>query len=145
MPKSSPPIAKAVSPKAAGAAFVVAALSLYASLNYFQALQAYSNKNPFQDAAQARFAPVAAVVPPGAVLQYRTDLRSGIVAPMAIGAAQYALAPRVLESGGRGGNLEWVLGDFYNPVDVNAFARQNGLKVERDMGTGVVLFRRIRP
>lgn len=88
---------------------------------------------------RARFQELLAAVPENAVLGYVTDVPEGNdVDTLLFDTASYVLAPRLLE---RGANRPWVLGDFSAPLDFQGFAVQHGLRLERDFGRGVVLFR----
>ncbi|HTP31785.1 MAG TPA: hypothetical protein VMJ75_06405 [Candidatus Acidoferrales bacterium] len=128
---------------------VTAGLLIAALLCLWGAFQSYAfeseyqrqNPDPFQiSAAFRRLDPVRGAVPDRAVMGYLTDLEpgSGMETAMFL-TAQYVLAPRLLER-----NLEhaWVLGNFTRPADFAALGKSKSLRLERDFGAGVVLFRR---
>ena len=79
-------------------------------------------------------------MPAGAILGYLTDVpaEDNLAATMFF-SAQYALAPRLLQ---KGDSFDAALGDFTRPGDFAALGRQHGLRLERDFGNGVALFRR---
>jgi len=121
---------------------VSAALSLCGSILYFRSESAFHRQghDPYQIAAdQARLGPVRAVIPEDAIVGYLTDHEPGSVeASAAFKVAQFNLAPRLLEMGA---HRQVVLGEFTRPNDFERIARPLGLRVERDFGNGVVLFR----
>ncbi len=120
-----------------------AALSLWGVIVYFGFETAYQkqSRDPYQVGAQAaRFEGVRAAIPEGAVLGYLTDLEpENMTAWSAFNAARYVLAPRLLRQDAA---EPQVLGNFSHPLDYAAFGRSHGLRLERDFGAGVVLFRR---
>jgi hypothetical protein len=129
--------------KSTAAVLAAAALSLWGSIQIWDAESAYQRQSadPYRIADQtARFAEFQATVAPNAVLGYLTDVPAGdILATSMFLAAQYALAPRVLQ---HGDSFEIVLGNFTRPADFASLGRQHSLRLERDFGNGVVLFRR---
>ena len=100
------------------------------------------SRDPYKVADQAsRFASLRASVPENAILGYVTDVDD--IQPLAsamLFSAQYTLAPRLLQKGAASRDL--VLGNFTKPADFAAFGQQRGLKLERDFGNGVILFRK---
>lgn len=102
-----------------------------------------AQRDPYMAGAQdARFAALAEAVPQDAELGYLSDAEAGsVLAQTLLYGAQYALAPRLVRDGA--GPL-WTLGNFTRPLDYAAFGAPHGLKVERDFGNGVVLFRKER-
>ena len=84
---------------------------------------------------------VVKFTPENAILGYVTDVDD--IQPLAsamLFSAQYTLAPRLLQKGAASRDL--VLGNFTKPADFAAFGQQRGLKLERDFGNGVILFRK---
>ena len=137
-------IAQMEYPLAAKAAVAVAALlSLWGSFEYSGLESAYQQqfRDPYQIAAQfSRLDSVQSVIPEKAILGYLTDAVPGsVVGDAMFNGAQYVLAPRVLQ---RGAAFDLVLGNFTKPGDFAALGRAQGLRLERDFGNGVVLFRR---
>jgi hypothetical protein len=131
-------------PLAVQAAVALAALlSLWGSFEYSGLESAYQQQfhDPYQIAAQStRFAQLQAAVPEQAILGYLTDADPGsILADAMFNGAQYALSPRLLQ---KNPALDLVLGNFTKPGDFAAIGRSHGLRVERDFGSGVVLFRK---
>jgi serine/threonine protein kinase len=120
-----------------------AALSLWGALQYRNNESTYQRQSPdpFRIAEQeARFANLRAAVPTGAVLAYLTDRPAEDANAVSMFfAAQYHLAPRLLQKTAAGA---LVLGNFTRPADLAAVGREHGLRIERDFGNGVVLFRR---
>jgi hypothetical protein len=120
-----------------------AVLSIWGAIAYFGFETAFNeqNRDPYQTAAQAaRLADLRASVPEDAVLGYLTDLEPGsLAASTAFNVAQYALAPRLLM---QDAGQAQVFGNFAHPADFAALGREHGLRVERDFGAGVVLFRK---
>jgi hypothetical protein len=125
-----------------------ALLSLWGAFSYYDfesSAQGQSqNRDPYMIAAQAeRFAALREQVPQNAVLGYLSDAEPGtMVASTIFGSAQYALAPRLVHAST---SDEWVLGNFTRPVDFERVGAINGLRVERDFGNGVVLYRKQEP
>ncbi len=126
-----------------GAVILAAALSLFGSIQYWDAESAYQRQSPdpYRVADQAaRFEEFRVSVPDGATLGYLTDVPAdGILASSMFFGAQYALAPRLLQ---KGDSYNLVLGNFAKPADFRLVGSQHGLSLERDFGNGVVLFRR---
>jgi hypothetical protein len=131
-------------PLAAKAAVALAALlSLWGSFEYSGLESAYQQQfhDPYQVAAQfSRFESVQSAIPEKAMLGYVTDAVPGsVVGDAMFNGAQFVLAPRVLQ---KGSAFDLVLGNFTKPADFAAVGRAQGLGLERDLGNGVVLFRR---
>jgi hypothetical protein len=126
-----------------GAVLLAAALSLWGAVQYRDTETAYQRQSPdpYRLADQdARFEAFRAAVPAGATLGYLTDLPAEDNLSYAMFLiAQYHLAPRLLQ---KGSSNEMVLGNFTRPADFAALGRQQGLRMERDFGNGVVLYRR---
>ena len=122
---------------------VAAGLSLWGSVQYWDAETAYQRQSPdpYRLADQAaRLADFRAAVPAGAVLGYITDVpQEDPLAASMFFVAQYMLAPRILRQSDA---PDLVMGNFTRPGDFAAVGRQHGLQLQRDFGNGVVLFRR---
>jgi hypothetical protein len=99
------------------------------------------HRDPYYAAKQEdRFTGLLSAVPPEAVLGFITDLQAGSTAALALhNVAQYHLAPRLLVDGAQ---HDLVLGDFASPGDFAALGAAMGLTIEKDFGSGIVLFRR---
>ncbi len=117
-------------------------LSLFGVLSYYEFLVAYRPMaDPNQIAAlQERFRDIGSAAPPDGIMSYISDvpLEPGGLALR--GAAQYAIAPRMIDPS-PSANREWVLGNFFQSYDAERIARERGLRVVRDFGNGVVVFR----
>ena len=134
-------------PLAARASVALAALvSLWGSFEYSGLESAYQQQfhDPYQITAQfTRFDQVQSVAPENATLGYLTDAEPGsVVADAMFNGAQYVLAPRLLE---KSTAFDLVLGNFTKPGDFGAMGRSHGLRLERDFGNGVVLYRKESP
>src|SRR5262249_31331672 len=120
-----------------------AALFLWGAIAYFGFESEYQkqSRDPYQIGSQtARLAGIRAALPETADLGYVTDLEPGsIAATTAFNAALYALSPRLLRKDAAGPQ---VLGNFSHPIDYAGFGVTRGLRVERDFGSGVILYRR---
>ncbi|GEM_PF-4320491 len=55
--------------------------------------------------------------------------------------AQYALAPRLLVLQSESPQ-EWVVSDFSRPMNLDGFARANGIQLVRSFANGIALFHR---
>ena len=123
-----------------------AALSLWGAVAYFGFETEFQkqDRDPYKIAAQSsRLEGVRGALPENAVIGYLTDLEKGSVAASAtFNATQYILAPRILQEDTA---QPLVLGNFSRPLDFAALGRQHGLRIERDFGNGVVLFRKEAP
>lgn len=88
----------------------------------------------------ARFRKLEATLPPGAELGYLSDAEPGSMRHSGLlGTARYALAPRLVHD--RPGP-PWTVGDFAWPRDYAALGEPHKLRVVRDFGNGLVLYRR---
>jgi hypothetical protein len=89
----------------------------------------------------ARLGAVRDIIPADAVVGYITDMEPNSVQwSAAFNAAQYELAPRILEVGT---TREWLVANFAGTGDFPAFAQANGFRVERDLGNGVAVMRKV--
>jgi hypothetical protein len=122
---------------------LAAALSLWGVGEYFSYEAEYQKQShdPYAIAAQEnRLAGVRTVIPENATLGYLTDATPNTMTAWAIfSGAQYSLAPRILVENT---SQDWVLGNFTRPADFAAIGRSHGLRVERDLSNGVILFRK---
>ena len=93
-------------------------------------------------AGPERFREVIAIVPTEAEVGYFSDLTtSSSKGELWFDGALYALAPRLVVPYGSLQRKDWILGNFSKPVDLLQIERENHLKLVRDFGSGVVLFR----
>jgi hypothetical protein len=120
-----------------------AVISAWGFLEYYgvEAEAARSSRDPYMVAAQhERFASLRDAAPAGTTIGYITDLDPASTgAAAAFTGAQYVLAPLLLR---KTPDAEVVLGNFSRPADFAAIGAQHGLQIERDLGQGVILFRR---
>src|SRR5947209_2641638 len=112
-----------------GGMLLAAALSLAGAIQYWSAESAYQRQSADQyriaDQA-ARLAGVRDAVPANAVLGYLTDRPADdTLATSMFFAAQYALAPRLLQ---KSQTQDLVLGNFTKPADFAAPGREHGLR-----------------
>lgn len=137
--------AQRTAPHATVAIGVAAAalLSLLGSLSFYSSESAYQQqyRDPYLIGAQfERFDALRQSVPQDATLGYLTDTPlDSVLSVTMFDSAQYVMAPRILV---RDPSQFLVLGNFTRPADFRAAGRQHGLRLERDFGNGVVLFRR---
>jgi len=130
---------------------VVVALAVAGALNFYRTVDERSHwyRDPwitdmFSNGPE-RFREFKAIVPPEAVLGYFSDLPDASANDWRIDVwyfgARYALAPRLVVPHDNPQKEYWILGNFSKPVDLSQFERENQLKLVRDFGSGVVLFR----
>jgi hypothetical protein len=123
----------------------VAALALAGALDYSQFLAEYSRSaDTYQmGAQQERFRDALAALPASGIVGYVSDVSPGEPqGQVLLGAAQYALAPRIVVPLKRGTNAGWVIGSFVRPDEAARVAAEHGLAVVSDYGNGVLLFRK---
>lgn len=124
------------------AALIAAALlAVWGAIENFQLENASNIRDPYMVEAQVdRLAGVVQMVKPDAIVGYVSDMHDGsTVAQAMFNATRYALAPRLLVDAT---DRDVVVGSFAKPADYAALAAEHGLRVERDFGNGVVLFRK---
>jgi hypothetical protein len=124
---------------------LAALLPVWGAFAYYREESAYQRKYPdaFRVQAQVRrFAAFRSAVPENVVLGYFSNAQPGSALDQQMRlSAQYVLAPRLLETGTR---PELVLGNLTGSADRAALGRVRGLRVERDFGDGVLLYRKER-
>lgn len=127
-----------------GAVFCVAFLSLAGVLDYYRMASDSVPDRYGVTAEQERFREAAAWLPAGAVVGYLSDLPLDEPrGSAAFFAAQYALAPRILvELTAAADRVDWAVGNYSRPPDLGHVLSKYNLKLVRDCGRGVVLFRR---
>jgi hypothetical protein len=114
-------------------------------LNLYQITAEQARRgDPYQvDTQLMRMQPAAAALPASSRIGYVSDMdTSSARGLLAFNAARYALAPRLLVPDTHVDDAGWVLGNFSQPQDFQAFGAQRGLSFARDLGEGVVLYRR---
>jgi hypothetical protein len=122
---------------------LVSLLCLWGSFASYGFETAYQRQNsdPYMISQQfVRFETLLSAVPEGAELGYLTDASPASTTGLAMTlGAQYVLAPRLIE---KGATDDRVIGNFTRPADFAAFGQSYRLRLERDFGNGVVLFRK---
>jgi len=134
-----------MSNRAAIGAIVVAILAVIAAMRSYD-FSSQQPADPYRvSAGQARFAPALELLPASGVIGYMSDLplgeNAGTVAYMA---AQYSVAPRAILPIERA-QAEWALGNFARPGNFAERGAQAGYRIVRDLGNGVVIYRRSQP
>ncbi len=133
----------AVRLRVAGA--IVGILSLAAAFRSAEIAKvlARDSPDPYRiESALARFAPLAARLPRGAVVGYLSDLPPGDRATLAFLQAQYALAPCLLVAVASNDPPELAVGNFIEAQNPAQLAAAQGYVVEADFGRGLFLLRR---
>ncbi len=126
----------------ATAVLVLAATSL---LNLLEATGKQAKQgDPYMIEQQIdRFRRAAAELPPAATVGYISDMgldsSRGV---LAFDAARYALAPRLLVPAPGAQPGDWVLGNFSTSQDFAEAGAKAGLAIHKDLGNGVLLYRR---
>jgi len=90
-----------------------------------------------------RLQPAQAELPPAAKVGYISDMDMATTRGLlAFDAARYALAPRLLlpDAGVQPG--DWVLGNFSSSRDFVEAGTRAGLAIHKDLGNGIVLYRK---
>lgn len=132
--------------KARAAVAVVAILSVWACIDFYEATHEYAAANTDRyglGGMYRRLEPVLRILPHGVRVGYLSDVPvAGVRGGTAFFAARNILAPRLVMQMIGDRRPEWVLGNFSKPVDAEAIAREHGLVVARDLGQGLVVFRR---
>jgi hypothetical protein len=125
---------------------VVALLAIYGSLNSYQT--SVENARQFPDAygadrARERFRGVIEKIPANAELGYFTDIDPAQTAYVSTFlAAQYALAPRLVEFLDDKAKPEFAVGNFSRAGDFKGMGEARGYELMTDFGNGVVLYKR---
>ena len=137
MADSTPPVYST----ALKAALIAAVfLALWNAMETFQLSSLDRQRDPYMVAQQEeRFAAVEQALPKTEIIGYVSDIDDGGPAALALfNTARYTLAPRMLVSDDK---RDWVIGNFSKPPDFTALARDRNLRLVRDFGNGVALFR----
>ncbi len=118
---------------------VALAFCLFSSLQLSR--RAFAEPTNGAPAQLARFAPAVRETSGSSVVGYFSDVPDGtdLTPPFPI---RFAFAPRMLVWFPDPAVAEWVIGDFSKPQDYEAAGKQLGLKLVRNLGHGVVLYRR---
>jgi hypothetical protein len=127
----------------AGVAAVIL-LSLAAAFQSYRSADAYARayQDPYMINAQPqRLREARDYLPDRAQVGYLSDLSFEVTAgSAAYFGVMYALTPRLVTRSAD--NHEWVVGNFSHPLDFAAAGRDHHLEVFKDLGNGIVLFRR---
>jgi hypothetical protein len=130
---------------------IVVALAVASALNFYRTID---EKNLFHipsindiiNSGPKRFRGVIAMLPAEAVVGYISDPANSSAESsqraLCFFGARYALAPRLIVWPKNAQKEDWVLGNFFKPVDLVQIERENHLKLVRDFGSGVLVFRR---
>jgi hypothetical protein len=128
---------------------IVVALAVAGALNFYHTIDERNLRymGPWMteiiDVGPKRFRGVIAMLPVEAAIDYVSDLpdlsQRGQLWKLW---ARYALVPRLTIWPGHAQNEDWVLGNFFEPMDLVQFERRNHLTLVRDFGSGVLVFRR---
>ena len=151
MPASeSPPFA--LNPVVARAAVgIVAALAVAGALNFYHTIDERNLRyaGPWMTqiigVGPERFRGVIAMLPVEAAIDYVSDLPDsnqrgqGVLWKLS---ARYALAPHLTIWPGHSQKEDWVLGNFFKPMDLAQFERENHQNLVRDFGSGILVFQR---
>jgi hypothetical protein len=133
--------------KVLAAVAAVAALSLWACVDFYGVTREYASANADRyglGGMYERLAPVARALPDGVSVGYLSDVPVvGVRGGTAFFAARYILAPRVVMQMIAGNKPDWVLGNYSRPADYGAIASKHSLAMVQDFGQGLVLFRRL--
>jgi hypothetical protein len=121
-------------------------LCLVSSLAFFEEQTAYVRENPDPWAIteqQDRLAALKSEIPPNSVLGYYSDVpfrdrRAGV----AFFAVLYTLAPHLVVADPVQPEPELVVGNFLRRPDLGRLEREQGLRLVKDYGRGVMLLRR---
>ncbi len=121
-------------------------LTLSSSLGFFDLYMAYykANPDPWAVAKQeVRFDALRDELPVTSTLGYYSDVSSGRGGnPAAFYVALYDMVPHILVRDSASFKPDLVLGNFGRRPDLGQLERENGLKLVKDYGRGVMLFRR---
>jgi hypothetical protein len=124
----------------------VLALTLFACFSFYRLTTASNlvNRDSYRVGFQhERLRQLNAELPREGILGYVSDLPfGGTQDSAAFLGAQYVLAPRLLVRVNNPVKPEWVLGNFSRAVDPAPYAAAHHLRVVKEYGPGVVLFRR---
>ena len=128
---------------------MVVALAVAGALNYLRTIDEKNLRytspwiTDIIDASPKRFHGVIAILPAEAVVGYISDLpESSERARLCFIEARYALAPRLIVRHTNAQKEDWVLGNFFKPMDLAQFERENHLNLVRDFGSGILVFQR---
>jgi hypothetical protein len=95
------------------------------------------------EAQHRRFAGVRGTLPPEGIVGYLSDLPVGSDEwQVNFFGVQYALAPRLLAEESDGHKTDWVVGNFLKKPVLPEIEKAHNLKLVKEFGLGVYLFRR---
>ena len=132
---------------------IVVALAVAGALNFYRTVDEknlrYTSPSitDIIDVGPERFRGVIAMLPTEAVVGYISDLPNSSPEESRKRAlwffgARYALAPRLIVWPTNAQKEDWVLGNFFKPMDLVQIERENHLNLVRDFGSGVLVFRK---
>jgi len=130
-------------PAGIGLVFVLSFSAVLAYLND-RAGAARENPDPWAIARQVeRFAALRADLAKPTVLAYFTDVPpEDERSPVLYFGTAYAMAPHLVTDAKGAASLELVVGSFLRRPNLAALEQEHGLKLLKDYGQGVMLFRR---
>ncbi len=133
-----------MSNKTAIAAIAVAVLAIFSAMRSYD-LSSQQAPDPYGVTAGAtRFAGALEILPASGVIGYLSDMPLGEnIGSIAYMAAQYSVAPRAILPVEKL-QAEWALGNFAHPGNFAERGAQAGYRIVRDLGNGVVVYRRTR-
>jgi hypothetical protein len=121
-------------------------LCLAASLEYYSYFTDYYRQNPDPmgvGSQELRLAQLRAELPAPSVLGYYSDLPIGKGGGSALFyQTMYTMAPHLVVPDSASDKPELVLGSFYKRPDLDLLEREHGLRLIKDFGRGIRLFRR---
>ncbi len=126
-----------------GLAGLLCAISVLAFYEKYAAEQ-QGKPDPWAIARQQkRFAALKAELPADSVLGYYSDVAfTDARSTVAFFAVLYTLAPNLVVDGSANPQPEIVVGNLSKSIDFEQLEREQGLKLVKDYGAGVVLLRR---
>jgi hypothetical protein len=143
------PVVDGLSFKATAAVLAIAALTFYGALDNYRLVSQDSRAfdDPYKmNLAAARYQPVEAAAPPGVPLGYISDMTFDTPTGLsAFNGARYALAPRLVVHPSAKITPEYWIGNFSRQLDYKALGEPYDLELIKDLGQGVVLYRKRRP
>ncbi len=123
---------------------VLAGLCLILGIESYRGADAYAHayQDPYLINAQPeRLREAARLLPPKAVIGYLSDLSfEGTPGQASYFGVAFTLAPRLVVRSAD--EAAWVIGNFSRPLDFAGMGAAHNLELVRDLGNGVILFRR---
>jgi len=125
---------------------IVFLICFTASLDFFEVTKALYEQSPDPwgvGQQEERFAAVRADLGAPSLVGYYSDVRFEQKGGQAVFfSALYTMAPHLLVADPSDPKVELVIGNFHQRPDLGELERKRGLKLVKDYGRGVMLFRR---